>query len=98
MVGTGLAASPGGVGVRMGDAVRRAGEVDFGMKEKGSSPAWLKAILPFAPKANLPASFAEERDKIIKTQNDNTHSFILHFLICFHYLVIVQFPEQLRQN
>ena len=62
-VEVGLAASPGGFGGRVGEAVRRAGEVDFGLKENPSSPAGPNPILPFTPKENLLTSFAGERDK-----------------------------------
>lgn len=53
----GLPASPDVFGGRPGDAVPRAGEVDFGVRENVSSPVWPNAILPF-PKENLFASFA----------------------------------------
>lgn len=42
---------------RVGEAVPRAGEVDFGVRENGSSPAWPNIILPFPPKENLLISF-----------------------------------------
>lgn len=53
----GLPASPDVFGGRAGDAVPRAGEVDFGVRENVSSPVWPNIILPF-PKENLFASFA----------------------------------------
>lgn len=42
---------------KVGDAVPRAGEVDLGVRENGSSPDWPNIILPFPPKVNLFTSF-----------------------------------------
>lgn len=52
--------SPDGYGGRVGDPVPRAGEVDFGVRENGSSPVWPNIILPFPPKENLFKSFTCE--------------------------------------
>lgn len=41
---------------RVGEAVPRAGEGDFGVRENGSSADWPNIILPFPPKENLFAS------------------------------------------
>lgn len=54
VVEVGLVASVDVFGV--GDTVPRAGEVDFGVRENGSSPVWPNTNLPF-PKDNLFTSF-----------------------------------------
>lgn len=58
VVGAGF--SPAVFEGRVGDAVPRAGEVDCGVRENGSSPVWPNIILPFPPKANLLTSFTCE--------------------------------------
>lgn len=52
--------SPDVCGGRVGDAVPRAGEVDFGVRENGSSPAWPNINLLVPPKENLFTSFTGE--------------------------------------
>lgn len=49
--------SPDVFGGRVGEAVPRAGEGDFGVREKGSSPVWPNNILLFPAKENLFTSF-----------------------------------------
>lgn len=52
--------SPDVFGGRVGDAVPRAGEGDFGVRENGSSPVWPNNILLFPAKENLFTSFPGE--------------------------------------
>lgn len=56
MVEVGL--SPDVFAGRVGDAVPRAGEGDFEVRENGSSPAWPNNALLFPAKENLLTSFA----------------------------------------
>lgn len=52
-----MSLSPWAFGGGVGEAVPRAGDVDLGVRENGSSPVWPNIILPFPPKENLFTSF-----------------------------------------
>lgn len=64
-----LAASPGWFGGRLGDPLRRAGEVDFGAKENVSSLVCPKTILPFPLKENLLTSLTGGKRRKQQKQN-----------------------------